>query len=487
MSPTTASTPTAALRKGRSRIWCWPVEGIRRLGAYDPQIARLLEDRRIRARRAKVTLSGDGLRSAKRGWSHSRRSRISAEDFGGAPDVLEAVVERREAEADQVGRAKIADHAARDQRLHDRIALRVGEDDVAAARPPGRAAKPAGLRRRSAPRPRRRTAATARAPWLRGRAIATPSNVSSPASSAASARIDGVPVRKLSDAVGGPVIVVERERLGMAHPALERRAQFVLQPLGDVEEGRARRARRSDICSRSRPRGRSRLPSRSSSIAPALCDRSHTASAPARMRRVVDRAHVVERGAAVIDVGQGDDRGIVIDRVDDFVWRDRLRASGRASRRALARHRGRSGNCAAGSGSCAGPAARATAAASSLNRQTLVESAISSSFGLAPTIGASLAAMRVGQSIQPCLFQLAMRSSPHCARRLRQRAGVATRQRAERIAVEVDEPVGQAETARAQRPSGSAASSAWAFARAVTAWAASRPSGPYICRRGRRS
>ena len=36
----------------------------------------------------------------------------------------------------------------------------------------------------------------------------------------------------------GPIIVVEGERLGMAHPALQRVAELVLQPLGDVEEGR---------------------------------------------------------------------------------------------------------------------------------------------------------------------------------------------------------------------------------------------------------
>ena len=38
--------------------------------------------------------------------------------------------------------------------------------------------------------------------------------------------------------LGGPVIVDEGEWLGMAHPALQRRMQLVLQPLGDVEEGR---------------------------------------------------------------------------------------------------------------------------------------------------------------------------------------------------------------------------------------------------------
>src|SRR4051812_16879214 len=45
-----------------------------------------------------------------------------------------ARVERRETETQQVGRAEIADDAARDQRLHDRVATaRVGEADLAAA------------------------------------------------------------------------------------------------------------------------------------------------------------------------------------------------------------------------------------------------------------------------------------------------------------------------------------------------------------------
>ena len=49
-----------------------------------------------------------------------------AEDVGGADDVVRLVVERREAEAHQVGRAEIADHLALDQRLHHRIAVRDG-------------------------------------------------------------------------------------------------------------------------------------------------------------------------------------------------------------------------------------------------------------------------------------------------------------------------------------------------------------------------
>ena len=43
-----------------------------------------------------------------------------------------ADIERRETEAQQIRGAEIADHAASDQRLHDRVALAVGERDLAA-------------------------------------------------------------------------------------------------------------------------------------------------------------------------------------------------------------------------------------------------------------------------------------------------------------------------------------------------------------------
>ena len=49
------------------------------------------------------------------------------------PHLVEAVVQRREAETHQVGRPEIADDRARDQRLHHRVAIGMGEDDVAAA------------------------------------------------------------------------------------------------------------------------------------------------------------------------------------------------------------------------------------------------------------------------------------------------------------------------------------------------------------------
>ena len=52
----------------------------------------------------------------------------------GVPDVRVAEVERGKAEAQDVGRAEVADHAAGDQGLHDRIAaICAREADLAAA------------------------------------------------------------------------------------------------------------------------------------------------------------------------------------------------------------------------------------------------------------------------------------------------------------------------------------------------------------------
>src|SRR5262245_48325998 len=64
---------------------------------------------------------------------------VAADDFGecprGFPDVLEARVQRRETETQYIRRAEIANHVTLDERLHDRVALRVRERHVTAARP----------------------------------------------------------------------------------------------------------------------------------------------------------------------------------------------------------------------------------------------------------------------------------------------------------------------------------------------------------------
>ena len=48
-------------------------------------------------------------------------------------NILIAHIKRREPEAQNIRRAEVTDHAARDQGLHDRIAVRMGEGDLRTA------------------------------------------------------------------------------------------------------------------------------------------------------------------------------------------------------------------------------------------------------------------------------------------------------------------------------------------------------------------
>ena len=52
---------------------------------------------------------------------------------GGLGNILEPQVGRREAEAQDIGIAEVADHAARDQRLRQRVGVLVPETQLAAA------------------------------------------------------------------------------------------------------------------------------------------------------------------------------------------------------------------------------------------------------------------------------------------------------------------------------------------------------------------
>ena len=52
-------------------------------------------------------------------------SPFTTESIDGVPDVDKSRIERREAKAQDVGRAEVADHAARDERLHDGVAALV--------------------------------------------------------------------------------------------------------------------------------------------------------------------------------------------------------------------------------------------------------------------------------------------------------------------------------------------------------------------------
>src|ERR1051325_5510135 len=78
-----------------------------------------------------------GLRDGSRRRSPDLTPRAGLQNVLQRRDRVEYIdvahIERAEAEAHHVGRAEIADDAARDQRLPDAIALRVRERDVVAA------------------------------------------------------------------------------------------------------------------------------------------------------------------------------------------------------------------------------------------------------------------------------------------------------------------------------------------------------------------
>ena len=73
-------------------------------------------------------------RTRNRSSRHSPEASTCAQAIDGVPDVDEARVERREAEAQDVRRAEVADDAAGDERLHDGVAaLGVRDAHLAAA------------------------------------------------------------------------------------------------------------------------------------------------------------------------------------------------------------------------------------------------------------------------------------------------------------------------------------------------------------------
>src|SRR5690606_25042558 len=80
-----------------------------------------------------VSRSCDGRNLLEAGLAPFARGHDLRQAMDGVPDIDITQIERREAEAQDVGRTEIADHPTVDQGLHDRIALRMREGDLAAA------------------------------------------------------------------------------------------------------------------------------------------------------------------------------------------------------------------------------------------------------------------------------------------------------------------------------------------------------------------
>src|SRR3954470_1790019 len=66
-------------------------------------------------------MSGHGLRAVELGTAPLLAGEHLPQLLHRIPHVLETGVQRREAEAQDVRRAEVADDAARDERLHDRV------------------------------------------------------------------------------------------------------------------------------------------------------------------------------------------------------------------------------------------------------------------------------------------------------------------------------------------------------------------------------
>ena len=134
---------------------------------------------------------------------------------------------------------KIADHAARDQRLHDRIAVGMAQRHLGAARSAARGlamVKPNPAQRSST---RRMKVSVSAIDFCRSARWSTCSSRSTPASSAIRLRIGGVPDRNCV-MPGGLVRALEGELPGVAEPAGDRLPGLVVPALGDEQErGRA--------------------------------------------------------------------------------------------------------------------------------------------------------------------------------------------------------------------------------------------------------
>ena len=106
-----------------------------------------------------------------------------------------------------------------------------------------------------------------------------------PHSSAARLRIGGVPHSRRAIPGGGPVAGLERERLGVAHPARERRVERVLVPARDERERR-----------RARPPVQVLVAAADREVGPALA--RSTGTAPGAVREVEERERALRvRGA----------------------------------------------------------------------------------------------------------------------------------------------------------------------------------------------
>ena len=167
-----------------------------------------------------------------------------------------------------------------------------------------------------------------------------------PSSTAARPRIGGVPARKRRIDGLGVVVALHRELVALAEPALDRRAQPVLERGGDVEVGgRARAGVEVLVGAADRQLG-----ARSRAARPA--PRRPSGSGPRSASRPRSRAAAWSAGRsasaprAVVDVGEHDDVAAPARAASRRRARRRTAAApARAARRSPRARSGRSGSC----------------------------------------------------------------------------------------------------------------------------------------------
>jgi hypothetical protein len=237
--------------------------------------------------------------------------------FDRVPDVDVADVQRGQAEADDVGRAEVADDAARDQRLADFVGVGVAEADLCPAvrartgdadlgtaffdEVDHQIAQCARLRRRRGhvdPVEGRDSARQRRHPEDSRRAAEHPGHAGSGAEAA-----------------------LKRERRGMGEPAGDRLGKDVVVAARDEGEGGGSRAAVEKLVTaadaqvgvrgvqldRDRPGAVAQVPAR---------------ERPRRMRRRGQRRHVVDRTAAIVGLRQQQQRDMLVERGGEVGRRD---------------------------------------------------------------------------------------------------------------------------------------------------------------------
>jgi hypothetical protein len=156
---------------------------------------------------------------------------------------------------------------------------------------------------------------------------------------------------------------------------------------------------------------------------------------------------VVHGAGVIVDVGEHDDGGTVVDRGLQFVRLDELKRWRAPSNAGPALGDVKVGREVAALRDDDMPLRLQTQCGTEhLNRLTEVESATTTLPFAAPINFAISAATRSAKSIQPASFQLLIRPSPHSRYQLGNTARRCPRQRTERIAIQVDDPGRQYET-----------------------------------------